>query len=93
MKSQTVLTVDDNPTTLDVLSETLTNNSFQVAVAIDGESTLEQIQFHQPDLILLDIMMPGIDGFETCRHLKQNALIRHGQQSQRIFVGSSRLYH
>ncbi|MGA7935203.1 MAG: response regulator, partial [Kovacikia sp.] len=71
MKSQTVLVVDDNPTNLDVLSETLTNNGFQVAVAIDGESALEQVEFLKPELILLDIMMSGIDGFETCRRLKQ----------------------
>jgi signal transduction histidine kinase len=74
MNSQTILIVDDNPTNLDVLSETLTSNGFQVAVAIDGESALEQIEFHQPDLILLDIMMSGIDGFETCRRLRQNSL-------------------
>jgi signal transduction histidine kinase len=74
MKSEVVLIVDDNPTNLDVLSATLTINGFQVAVAIDGETALEQVAFHQPALILLDIMMPGIDGFETCRRLKRNAL-------------------
>lgn len=75
MKSQTVLIVDDNLINLEVLSETLTNNGFQVAVAIDGESALEQVKFHQPELIMLDIMMPGIDGFETCKRLKKDALI------------------
>ena len=74
MKSQTVLIVDDNPANLDVLSETLISNGFQVAVAIDGETALEQVTFCQPELILLDIMMPGIDGFETCTCLKQNPL-------------------
>ncbi|PSB24452.1 response regulator [Stenomitos frigidus] len=75
MNHQTVLIVDDNPTNLDVLSEILSKNGFQVAVAIDGESALEQVEFHQPELILLDVMMPGIDGFETCRRLKQNSLV------------------
>lgn len=71
-ESSTILIVDDNPTNLEVLSTTLTNAGFQVAVAIDGETALEQVEYHQPELILLDIMMPGIDGFETCRQLQKN---------------------
>lgn len=69
---QTILIVDDNPTNLEVLSETLTRSGYQVSVAIDGEGAIEQVKYHLPALILLDIMMPGIDGFETCRRLKQN---------------------
>lgn len=70
--SQSILIVDDNPNNLEVLSETLTRSGFQVAVAIDGESAIEQVQYDRPELILLDVMMPGIDGFETCRRLKKN---------------------
>jgi signal transduction histidine kinase len=70
----TILIVDDNPANIEVLSETLTSNGFQIAVALDGETALEQVEFYQPDLILLDIMMPGIDGFETCRQLKRKDL-------------------
>jgi CheY-like chemotaxis protein len=73
---QTILIVDDNPTNLEVLSETLTRSGYQVSVAIDGESAIEQVKYHLPALILLDIMMPGIDGFETCRRLKQNPVSR-----------------
>jgi len=73
---QTILIVDDNPTNLEVLSETLTRSGYQVSVAIDGESAIEQVKYHLPSLILLDIMMPGIDGFETCRRLKQNSASR-----------------
>lgn len=69
---QTILIVDDNPTNLEVLFETLTSVGFEVAVASDGESALEQVAYQKPALILLDIMMPGIDGFETCRRLKAN---------------------
>ncbi|MEO0806319.1 MAG: response regulator [Cyanobacteria bacterium J06643_4] len=69
---QGILIVDDNPTNLEVLSESLIQEGFQVAVAIDGESALEQISYHPPELILLDVMMPGIDGFETCQRLKEN---------------------
>jgi CheY-like chemotaxis protein len=69
---QTILIVDDNPTNLEVLSETLVRNGFQVSVAIDGESAIDQIRYQQPELILMDVMMPGMDGFETCQALRQN---------------------
>jgi two-component system NtrC family sensor kinase len=69
-----ILIVDDNPTNLEVLSETLVTSGFQVAVALDGETALKQIKYHQPELIILDVMMPGIDGFETCKRLKANPL-------------------
>ncbi len=67
---QTILIVDDQPNNLKVLSDTLSAANLQVAVALDGESALEQIQHFRPDLILLDVMMPpGIDGFETCKRI------------------------
>ncbi len=72
LEPQGILIVDDNPTNLEVLSESLSQAGFQIAVAVDGESALEQVTYHKPELILLDVMMPGIDGFETCRRLKQN---------------------
>lgn len=65
-----ILIIDDNPTNLSILFEYLTNYGFKVFVALDGETAIEQIEYTQPDLILLDVMMPGIDGFETCRRLK-----------------------
>lgn len=67
-----ILIVDDSPNNLEVLSDTLTEAGFEVAVATDGESAIEQVEYEAPSLILLDIMMPGIDGFETCRRLKSN---------------------
>lgn len=67
-----ILIVDDTPTNLDVISEALSNAGFDVAIATSGERALQQIERKLPDLILLDIMMPGIDGFETCRRLKAN---------------------
>ena len=70
--SHSILIVDDNHNNLEVLSETLTKAGFQVAVAIDGENALEQIQYYKPELILLDVMMPGIDGYQTCRRIKTN---------------------
>ncbi|MBR8838669.1 MAG: hybrid sensor histidine kinase/response regulator [Stigonema ocellatum SAG 48.90 = DSM 106950] len=65
-----ILVVDDTLANLEVISETLTQAGFEVAIAIDGERALKQVQHSLPDLILLDVMMPGIDGFETCRRLK-----------------------
>jgi DNA-binding response OmpR family regulator len=72
INSHSILIVDDNSNNLEVLSETLTRAGFQIAVAIDGESALEQVQYHQPELILLDVMMPGIDGYQTCERIKSN---------------------
>ncbi|MGF1541454.1 MAG: hybrid sensor histidine kinase/response regulator, partial [Pleurocapsa sp.] len=69
---QSILVVDDNPNNLEVMSETLIRAGFQVAVAIDGESAIEQIEYHLPELILLDVMMPGIDGYQTCKLIKAN---------------------
>jgi len=66
-----ILVVDDNAINLSVLFEYLEESGFEIAVAQSGDSALEQLQHVRPDLILLDVMMPGIDGFETCRRLKK----------------------
>jgi signal transduction histidine kinase len=65
-----VLIVDDNPNNLDVISEALSDEGFDVAIAISGERALQQLERKLPELILLDVMMPGIDGFEMCRRIK-----------------------
>ena len=65
-----ILIVDDNPNNLSVLAETLRYAKHEVRIAMDGESALKQIEANRPALILLDVMMPGIDGFETCRKLQ-----------------------
>ena len=69
-----ILIVDDVPTNLDVICQTLSDAGFDVAIATSGKRALQQIERERPDLILLDIMMPGMDGFETCQHLKANPL-------------------
>ncbi len=71
-ESPIIFIVDDNPTNISVLFEYLEESGFEVAVAQSGEEALEQLHHVQPDLILLDIMMPGINGFETCRRLKKD---------------------
>jgi signal transduction histidine kinase len=72
-----VLIVDDTPTNLEVISEALSDAGFDVAIAISGDRALQQVERRLPDLILLDVMMPGIDGFETCRRLKASDRTRH----------------
>jgi two-component system sensor histidine kinase/response regulator len=74
--SETILIVDDTPVNLGVLVETLGAAGYQLMVAEDGEEALAQTVQTQPDLILLDVMMPGIDGFETCRRLKERVETR-----------------
>ncbi|MCY6491000.1 sensor histidine kinase [Leptolyngbya sp. GGD] len=68
--SNSILIVDDTPNNIKILLDVLNNVGFDVSVAKSGEIALEKLPFIQPDLILLDVMMPGIDGFETCRCLK-----------------------
>ncbi|MDP6037637.1 MAG: response regulator [Candidatus Latescibacteria bacterium] len=65
-----ILAVDDVPANLDVLSQALEAGGYNVLVATSGETALDLVTRIEPDLILLDVMMPGIDGFETCRRLK-----------------------
>jgi formate hydrogenlyase transcriptional activator len=69
--NSSILVVDDTPANIGFLLETLSKAGYRVRVATDGESALEQAQYSPPCLILLDVMMPGIDGFETCRRLRR----------------------
>ncbi|MEG4942352.1 response regulator [Microcoleus sp. F4-D5] len=68
----TILIVDDNSANLGVLSDALSQEGFEVRVAKSGKMALERVKYALPDLILLDVMMPEIDGFETCRRLQAN---------------------
>ncbi|MFN6484297.1 MULTISPECIES: response regulator [unclassified Nostoc] len=67
-----ILIVDDTPINLQILFDLLEHYGFKVLVAEDGQSGVKMAEYALPDLILLDILMPGIDGFETCRLLKIN---------------------
>ena len=72
-----VLVVDDVPANVKLLEAKLSAEYYDVITANDGYKAIEQAQMHKPDLILLDVMMPGMDGFETCRQLKQDAAVAH----------------
>ncbi len=67
----TILLIDDDPDLLTLLSMILKKEGYQVEVAENGESGLEMAVQLQPDLILLDIMMPGVDGWEACREIRK----------------------
>ena len=71
MDSQaTILIVDDDPTNVDMLRQELAEEGYIILTAFDGEEALIKVHGHQPDLILLDVMMPKVDGFTVCRILK-----------------------
>ena len=72
----TILLIDDQPTNLSMLAGHLTAHGFTVLVAENGESGLERAVYTQPSLIILDVMLPGIDGIETCRRLKADERTR-----------------
>jgi sigma-B regulation protein RsbU (phosphoserine phosphatase) len=73
-EDESLLLVDDNPTNLQVLYQTLETTGCKLLVAKNGETALSIAQKASPNLILLDIMMPGIDGFEVCRRLKADSV-------------------
>ncbi len=72
-ESPVVLVVDDAPSSLGVLCETLESAGYTVLVASDGETALQRLALITPDAILLDCVMPGLSGFDTCRRIKNNA--------------------
>ena len=71
-----VVVIDDTPNNLLALGASLSND-FEMFMAITGEDGLALVEQHQPDIVLLDIMMPGMDGFEVCRRLKANDRLKN----------------
>lgn len=74
-ESSTILIVDDTPANVAVLADYLEDQGLRIVVAQDGQEGLKRAAFVKPDLILLDVLMPGMDGFETCRLLKENPAV------------------
>src|ERR1700712_1218027 len=72
-KRDVALVVDDSPETLRLLTDALDGAGMTVMVAMDGAAAMRIIEQITPDIVLLDAVMPGIDGFETCRRLKRDA--------------------
>lgn len=72
-----ILIADDNPTNVELLEVYLAEVDCEIATAADGRETLEQVARFRPDLILLDIMMPKLSGFEVCKKIKEDPATRN----------------
>jgi DNA-binding NarL/FixJ family response regulator len=76
-RRDTVLVVDDTPDTLGFLTDTLDHAGYTVLIATDGDSALDLVDQITPDLVLMDAVMPGMNGFEACRKLKREKMLSH----------------
>ena len=72
-----ILVVDDDPRLLHIVQMYLSIEGYDVATASDGDEGLQRVAEHKPDLIILDIMMPGMDGVECCRRIRSNPETAH----------------
>ena len=72
MAEEKILVVDDEPDVLEVVKSRLELHGFQVITAKDGEEALQKVEQEEPDLVLLDVMMPGLDGWEVCKQIREN---------------------
>src|SRR2546423_11345444 len=70
--AQRILVVDDTPQNVKLLADLLSAKGYEVSTAAGGEQALESIARQPPDLVLLDIMMPGINGYDVCRKIREN---------------------
>ena len=75
-----ILIADDNPANCELLQAFLADVNCEIELAVDGQETLDKVVSYQPDLILLDVMMPRLNGFEVCKQLKEDP------QNRRIMI-------
>ncbi len=76
-KNPTILLVDDTPANLDTLYSYFESLGFEIMMAQNGPTALKRVAYFKPDIILLDVLMPGMDGFETCRRLKADEATKY----------------
>ena len=67
-----ILVVDDEPNIIKLLESRLSHSGYDIITAVDGKTCLKKAKDEKPDLILLDIILPGLNGFEVCKHLKKD---------------------
>ncbi|HYR51324.1 MAG TPA: response regulator [Candidatus Dormibacteraeota bacterium] len=77
MSKGKILVVDDEIYIVHILDFSLGMEGYEVVTALDGEQALEKVKTEKPDLIVLDIMMPKLDGYEVCKNIKSNAATQH----------------
>jgi DNA-binding response OmpR family regulator len=77
MSKGKILVVDDEIYIVHILDFSLGMEGYEVVTALDGEQALEKVKTEKPDLIVLDIMMPKLDGYEVCKNIKSNASTQH----------------
>lgn len=77
MEKQKILIVEDEESLLKLESILLSSRGYNVRGAADGMAALEELRVFHPDLVILDIMLPALDGFEVCRRIKDNPETRH----------------
>ena len=85
-----ILIVDDNPANVEILQARLAANDYEIITASDGEAGLAMARDRLPDLILLDIMMPKMDGIEVCRHLRADSTERARYERLVLHEGGGR---
>ncbi|MCP5023170.1 MAG: response regulator transcription factor [bacterium] len=73
MSQKTILIIEDDADIVELMQYNLAKEGFQVRIARDGEAGLHEVRRHRPDLVLLDLMMPGLDGLEVCRRIRRDA--------------------
>jgi len=76
-KKKKILFIEDEPDQIVMISLRLEKNGYEVISSLDGEEGVEMAIKEKPDLVLADVIMPGIDGFEVCRRLRKNPLTTH----------------
>ncbi len=76
MATERILVVDDEPDILELVSYNLTREGYAVEVVTTGEAALQSVRRHAPDAVILDLMLPGLDGTEVCRRLKSDPVTR-----------------
>jgi two-component system alkaline phosphatase synthesis response regulator PhoP len=72
-----ILIADDNPANCELLEAYLAKLDCEIRVAVDGQDTLDKVESFKPDLILLDVMMPKLSGFEVCKQIKERPATKH----------------